>query len=42
VSRPPPSPIEVRRRAEPFLRHHLALDGPAPAERAAAVIAGLV
>jgi hypothetical protein len=42
VSRPPPSPIEVRRRAEQFLRHHLALDGPAPAERAAAVIAGLV
>jgi hypothetical protein len=35
------SPVDVRRRAEPFLRHHLVLDGPAPAERAAAAIAAL-
>jgi hypothetical protein len=41
VSRPPAPPIDVRRRAEPFLRHHLVLDDPSPAERAAEVIAGL-
>jgi len=41
VSGPSAPPVEVRRRAEPFLRHHLVLDGPAPAERAAAAIVGL-
>lgn len=41
LSAPSTPPVDARRRAESFLRHHLVLDGPPPAERASRAIVRL-